>query len=134
MSYHDLLLLGIGLAVAGVALQLVYMPLTVSDLHARRQRTRGEMARTTTPREREEARRNGRAVAFFIASRLVSSTALMTVHLLIVISVALVLQATRVPNPPPTAWFLSEIRAAVSGVVIVSTASQMAARWWAMRR
>lgn len=134
MSFGHVLALGVLVAVIGFGLQGVYLPQSIGDLRDRRRRTRADMALATSAADRESTRREGRAVVFFCAARIISSLALMTVHLLIVSTIALVLRASRSEHPSAIAFELAWIRVAVSAVVIVSTASQLAARWWAIRR
>lgn len=134
MSFDGLLALGIVVAGIGMLLQLVYLPQGIADLRDRRRKIRAALLEATSAAERAAVRRDGRAVLFFIASRLAGSLALMTVHILIVSTVAIVLRVTRATHPSEAAFQLAWIRVAVSGVVIVSTASQIAARRWAVRR
>jgi hypothetical protein len=134
VTFGQLTALGIAVAMVGFSLQVVYLPQSIRDLRITWRKTRATLAATATEAEREAARRDGRTQVFYVSARIVSSVALMTVHVLIVSTIALVLQAVRTTTPSPTAFNLAWIRVAVSGVVIVATTSQLAARYWALRR
>lgn len=134
MSFQALQGLGVLVAMIGMGLQLVYLPASIADLRSRRRRTRAAVLAAVTDLERNVAIHEGRTVVFYVTARIVSSMSLMTVHLLVVGSIAVVLGATQATNPSASAYEVAWMRVAVSAVVIISTASQLAARQWAMRR
>lgn len=133
LTFAEVTAIGVAVAITGFSLQVVYLPQSIFDLRISLRKARAAQAAAATEIERQAARRDGRTQIFYVLARIANSVALMTVHVVIVVSIAVVLKAVRPGvTPSATAFQLAWSRVVVSGVVVVATSSQLAARWWAL--
>lgn len=133
MTFALLQFLGVFVAALGVALQGWYLRYGVLDYQDHSRKRAEVLARSMPDADRAEREEEFQAILFFVGARITASVFLGLIHLIVVISIAIVVEVAS-NQPSPAGYELSFLRIAVSGLVIIGTSAQLIARWWALRR